>query len=48
MKRSLTSAIAMMAVLAAMAVPAKPGRQTITQSDGTVITVERVGDERFH
>lgn len=47
-KQMFTTALAAITVTSALAVPAKPGRQTITQSDGTVITVERVGDERFH
>lgn len=34
--------------LSAMAVPAKPGIRTFTQSDGTTIAVELKGDERFH
>ena len=47
-KQMFTIALAAITMTTALAVPAKPGRQTITQSDGTVITVERVGDERFH
>ena len=33
---------------AALAVPAKPGKHTFTQSDGTTITVQNVGDEWHH
>ncbi len=33
---------------AALAVPAKPGKHTFTQSDGTSITVQTVGDEWHH
>lgn len=32
----------------ALAVPARPGKQTVTQPDGTTVTLQTVGDERFH
>jgi M6 family metalloprotease-like protein len=32
----------------AYAVPAKPGMRTITQADGTTITLRLIGDENFH
>ena len=38
----------LLAWCAAMAVPAKPGFVTYTQSDGTQITVQLMGDEFFH
>lgn len=47
-KRILTAAAGALMALSAMAVPAKPGLHTFTQSDGTTITVELKGDERFH
>ncbi len=47
-KRILTAAAGVLMTLSAMAVPAKPGLRTFTQSDGTTITVELKGDERFH
>lgn len=34
--------------LSAIAVPAKPGIRTVTQADGTTLSVRLVGDEFFH
>ena len=49
MKRIIASLLLVLATWwAAMAVPAKPGYYTFTQSDGTQITVQKVGDEFFH
>lgn len=49
MKRFLISAsIALGVSAAALAIPAKPGRHTFTQPDGTTVTLQRIGDERFH
>jgi len=47
-KTFFSAALAFGVSLSAMAVPAKPGHRTITQPDGTTITVALVGDERFH
>ena len=49
MKKLLVSMLAVLGVWAALhAVPAKPGFRTFTQTDGTSITVQMVGDEFFH
>ncbi len=49
MKKILSLAMAALFTWgAAMAVPAKPGFSTFTQSDGTQITVQLMGDEFFH
>lgn len=47
-KRLLTLAAGSLITLAAMAVPAKPGIRTFTQSDGTTISLELRGDAKFH
>lgn len=48
MKKLFTTALGLAATLAALAIPAKPGLRTITQPDGTTVTVRLMGDERFH
>ncbi len=49
MKRFLISASIALGVSAAeLAIPAKPGRHTFTQPDGTTVTLQRMGDEHFH
>jgi M6 family metalloprotease-like protein len=49
MKRYLLSvALGTGIALSVLAVPAKRGNRTFTQSDGKQITVSLVGDERFH
>ncbi|MBQ9216779.1 MAG: M6 family metalloprotease domain-containing protein [Muribaculaceae bacterium] len=49
MKKILSLAMAALFTwCAAMAVPAKPGFSTFTQSDGTKVTVQLMGDEFFH
>ncbi|MDE5942399.1 MAG: M6 family metalloprotease domain-containing protein [Muribaculaceae bacterium] len=49
MKRILLNAAAMMLITAtAMGVPARRGTRTVTQADGTTITLRLVGDENFH
>ena len=49
MKRYLTLLMVMLCAWSAvMAVPAKRGFQTYTQSDGSQITVQAMGDEFFH
>ncbi len=48
-KKALTLAcLALFAVASALAVPAKPGKHTFTQSDGTTIVLELQGDEFHH
>ncbi len=49
MKKILTfAAAAMLAAIVANAIPAKPGLLTITQSDGTTVQVQQLGDEFHH
>lgn len=50
MRKFLTTALAVaLTWAAASAVPAKPGlKKTVTQSDGTIVTVSMVGDEWHH
>lgn len=47
-KNILTAVIALLLPLAAFAIPAKPGRITYTQPDGTTIGIYIHGDEWFH
>jgi M6 family metalloprotease-like protein len=50
MKKKYTTltAVALTLALSASAVPAKKGLMTVTQPDGTTITIKKVGDERMH
>lgn len=48
MKKIITFALASVTALAASAVPAMRGLRPVTQADGSVIMVERVGDERMN
>ena len=49
MKRLIAVAAALFAVaISVFAVPAKPGKFKYTQPDGTVVMLERHGDEFFH
>jgi M6 family metalloprotease-like protein len=47
-KNLLALAVAALTVASASAVPAKRLVQTLTQPDGTTITVTQMGDERYH
>lgn len=38
----------LLSVLTMMAVPAKPGLHTITQPDGSILTIQLIGDEYYH
>lgn len=44
----IAAATAVLAAFQMNAAPAFPGKQTVTQPDGTTIEVRVVGDERFH
>ncbi len=49
MKKVLTlAAAALLLAGTALAVPAKPGIRTVTQSDGTTLQVQQLGDEFHH
>lgn len=48
MKKILIFAFSCLVAVAAHALPAQPGIITVTQSDGTVLTLRMVGDEHFH
>ncbi|MDE6295992.1 MAG: M6 family metalloprotease domain-containing protein [Muribaculaceae bacterium] len=48
LKSLLLTGVATMTALSAMAIPARKGERTFTQTDGTVITVNLVGDEHHH
>ncbi|MDE5773503.1 MAG: M6 family metalloprotease domain-containing protein [Muribaculaceae bacterium] len=48
LKSLLLTGLATMTGLSALAIPARKGERTFTQTDGTVITVNLVGDERHH
>jgi M6 family metalloprotease-like protein len=49
MKRNLLAlALAAMTVVSASAVPAKRLTKTVTQPDGSTITLTQIGDERYH
>ncbi|MBD5288735.1 MAG: M6 family metalloprotease domain-containing protein [Bacteroides sp.] len=48
LKAILMTGLAITTSLGAMAIPAKRGLRTYTQSDGTQISVMLVGDEHFH
>ena len=48
MKKLFTLMVAALFCFAASAVPAKPGTHTITQSDGSTVTVRMIGDEFHH
>lgn len=48
MKKTLSLLFASFLALSASAIPAQPGTITVTQKDGTVITLRIVGDEHFH
>ena len=48
MKRYIWIMICAVAAVAAYAVPAKRGWQTMTQSDGSTIELQLIGDEHFH
>lgn len=48
MKKICTLALSALLALSANAMPARPGTFTVTQSDGTVLTLRMVGDEHFH
>lgn len=47
-KKFLACGIALCSIAAAVAAPAKPGLRTISQPDGSTISVRLVGDEFFH
>lgn len=47
-KITLTLLLVVTSLATALAIPAKPGAVTFTQSDGTVITLETFGDEFMH
>ena len=49
MKRSILSTLLTLSTaVTALAIPAKPGKFTYTQPDGTTLVLERHGDEFFH
>lgn len=48
MKKIFTLFVAILAITASYAVPARPGWQTKTQPDGTVMKLRLVGDENYH
>ncbi|MDO4211399.1 MAG: M6 family metalloprotease domain-containing protein [Bacteroidales bacterium] len=48
MKKTFAFLLSCMLATAASAMPARPGTFTVTQSDGTVLTLRLVGDEHFH
>ena len=48
MRRIFVSVIFAFIAIAAAAVPAKPGKFRYVQPDGSVLTLERHGDEYFH
>lgn len=48
MKKALLFLCSCFFAAAASAMPARPGTFTVTQSDGTVLTLQLVGDEHFH
>lgn len=47
-KKVLTLALSVFCAGQMMAVPAYPGKMLFKQADGTVITVQRLGDEHYH
>lgn len=47
-KRFAVGALALTMAVTAMAVPARRGQRTVTQPDGTTLTVQVVGDENLH
>ena len=48
MKKMLFALVAFMAGLQLMAIPARPGKLTYVQPDGTTVTLFRHGDEFGH
>ena len=48
MKRTYTFLLAAVIAATAMAIPARRGFRTVTNSDGTTMTISLVGDETFH
>lgn len=48
MKKALLFVCSCLFAAVAAAMPARPGTFTVTQSDGTVLTLRMVGDEHFH
>ena len=44
----LSAAIGAWCAISAMAVPARPGIRIMTQPDGSTVSLQMVGDERFH
>ncbi len=48
MKKLLTSFLSLAIAVGAWAVPARPGFKTYTQTDGSTVTVAKVGDEWHH
>ena len=48
MKKIFTLLVAVLAITASYAVPARPGWQSKTQPDGTQVKVQLVGDENYH
>lgn len=48
MKKALLFCISCLLAIQASAMPARPGTFTVRQSDGTVLTLQMVGDEHFH
>ncbi len=48
MRRIYTSFVSLCFGVALMAAPARPGKMTVTQPDGTTIEVTLCGDEHFH
>ena len=48
LKRLLTCMLVGGVALTSLAVPAKRGLRSYTQPDGTVITLNLIGDEHFH
>ena len=48
MKKIFTLLVAVLAITASYAVPARPGWQSKTQPDGTEVKVRLVGDENYH
>lgn len=47
-KCTALTAVAMCIALTAAAVPAKRGNKVVTQPDGTMLTIHKVGDENIH
>ena len=48
MKKIFSLLVALLAIASSYAVPARPGWQTKTQPDGTVMKLRLVGDENYH